>query len=1225
MRKWIIASLLVLSAFTYRALAQDTLWPSTAVPGVVDMGADSALNMGVRFQSSVAGTISGIRFYKGVNNTGTHIGTLYTDTGTQLAQATFTGESASGWQQVNFTPVSINANTTYVAAYLAPNGHWSRSVNYFYTSGYSNPPLSSPENGTNGEYNGCGLYNSSPAFPGNTTGNNSNYWVDIVFNPSSGSAPGAPTNLQGNAVSSSQINLTWTASTGSPTGYYVYRNGTQVGSPSTNSYSDTGLTANTQYSYYVAAYNSYGTSGNSSTIQVTTLSSSVTIWSSSTVPGTVDSGDGTAVNLGVRFQSSVAGTISGIRFYKASTNTGTHVGTLYSDTGTQLAQATFSGESASGWQQVTFTPVSINANTTYVAAYHTTVGHYSDNNNYFTSAYVNSPLTALADNPSGDRNAVYTYSSSVVFPTSTYESCNYWVDIVFNPTSGGSAPPAPTNLQGTAAGPTQINLTWTASSGATGYYVYRNSTKVGSPTTNSYSDTGLTANTQYSYYVAAYNSYGTSGNSSTIQVTTTPAAPTNLQGTPVSSSQINLTWTASSGATGYQVFRNGTQVGSPSTNSYSDTGLAASTQYSYYVKATANGLVSPASSTIYVTTLSSGGAPPPPTNLQATAASSSQINLTWNTSSGATGYQVFRMGTQIASPSTNSYNDTGLANSTEYSYWVTATSSGGTSAPSAMAYMTTNNSGSAPPAPTNLAGTAASSTSVVLTWTAVTDAAGVGTYNVYRNSTLVGSVSMNGYSLTTYTDTGLSANTQYSYYVVAEDGNSVLSPNSSTIQVTTLASNSNAPPAPTNLQGRASSSTQIDLIWKASVDSAGVTSYNVYRNSTKVGSAAAAAYTDTGLSASTQYSYYVVAVDAGSRTSGNSSTIQVTTLSSTQGGLPTQLQNFFPLGADGQPVSPNNLSTWATRGANTMIRIGGGQNFDVWNTTADTLGLKYIRGPANNPALDIGNTNLLAWHQNDEPCSGDPSSGLVTFFAQLKAIDFTRPVSVNLAPGGMLGLGGCSAAQNQPYIVNASDWAMNDIYPIAGWDEPNDIIVPNNWVGEALQQMAAISQGRPQMQFVECAEQNLSWCPQCPAPTPAQFHTEFWDAIINGARGVFLFPEAISPFVWDNTTAAMDTQITADWATVTALTTALQTAINPSGMSATVTAPLEAGWRNSTHQYFIVNNTGASALNNQTITLTGIGSATQAVVYGESRNVNIVSGVITDNFAADSIHIYQVN
>ena len=106
-------------------------------------------------------------------------------------------------------------------------------------------------------------------------------------------------------------------------------------------------------------------------------------------------GPDSAVELGVKFRSDVAGTITGIRFYKASTNTGTHVGNLWSSTGTLLATATFANETASGWQQVNFsTPVAITANTVYVASYHTNVGHYSDNLNYFASQGVDSPPLA---------------------------------------------------------------------------------------------------------------------------------------------------------------------------------------------------------------------------------------------------------------------------------------------------------------------------------------------------------------------------------------------------------------------------------------------------------------------------------------------------------------------------------------------------------------------------------------------------------------------------------------------------------------------------------------------------------------------------------------------------------------------------------------------------------------------------------------------------------------
>ncbi len=94
----------------------------------------------MKFTSEVAGSVTGIRFYKAAANTGTHIGSLWTASGTLLASATFTNETASGWQQVNFsTPVAITANTTYVAAYLAPKGHYSDTSSAFTSLGVQQP------------------------------------------------------------------------------------------------------------------------------------------------------------------------------------------------------------------------------------------------------------------------------------------------------------------------------------------------------------------------------------------------------------------------------------------------------------------------------------------------------------------------------------------------------------------------------------------------------------------------------------------------------------------------------------------------------------------------------------------------------------------------------------------------------------------------------------------------------------------------------------------------------------------------------------------------------------------------------------------------------------------------------------------------------------------------------------------------------------------------------
>ena len=171
-----------LSIAVVTTVTNATIWPASAVPKQVDGGADSPVELGVKFRSDAAGTINGIRFYKANANTGTHVGNLWTVTGTRLATATFTGETASGWQQVNFaTPVSVSANTVYVASYHANNGHYSADENFFSAAGVDNPPLHALRNGVSGG-DGVYSYGTSSLFP-NQTWNTANYWVDVVFKP----------------------------------------------------------------------------------------------------------------------------------------------------------------------------------------------------------------------------------------------------------------------------------------------------------------------------------------------------------------------------------------------------------------------------------------------------------------------------------------------------------------------------------------------------------------------------------------------------------------------------------------------------------------------------------------------------------------------------------------------------------------------------------------------------------------------------------------------------------------------------------------------------------------------------------------------------------------------------------------------------------------------------------------------------------------------------------
>ena len=121
------------------------------------------------------------------------------------------------------------------------------------------------------------------------------------------------------------------------------------------------------------------------------------IWNNATVPGTIDDGDTAAVEIGVKFRPSTDGYITALRFYKGPQNTGTHIGHLWTRTGTLLAAATFSNESSSGWQQQTLSqPVPVTAGTTYVASYHTTVGRYSADVGYFAGQGVSQRAAAGA-------------------------------------------------------------------------------------------------------------------------------------------------------------------------------------------------------------------------------------------------------------------------------------------------------------------------------------------------------------------------------------------------------------------------------------------------------------------------------------------------------------------------------------------------------------------------------------------------------------------------------------------------------------------------------------------------------------------------------------------------------------------------------------------------------------------------------------------------------------
>jgi hypothetical protein len=422
------------------------LWPSTATPPQASANDTSQVEVGVRFTSEANGYINGIRFYKGATNTGTHVGNLWSVSGQLLASGTFSGESASGWQQMNFsTPVSIAAGAVYVASYHTNTGGYSYTGAYF-GAAYDAAPLHAPASAA-GAGNGVYLYGPS-AFPTQSY-NAANYWVDVVFNtvfvdsvPPSVTTqtptPGA-TKVPVTSTATATFNKAVTPATIS----FAIKAPSGSALPATLTYDASKLTANLAPTAALTLGTTYtatvsGATDGSGNVMApvswtfTTVACPCTIFGASAAPTTPSVNDPNSVELGVKFSTAVNGTITGVRFFKGGANTGTHVANLWTATGTLLATATFTGETTSGWQQVNFTtPVSVTANTTYVVSYHTNTGNYAADGGYFATQGAGAwPVTALGAGVAGP-NGVYAYGASSTFPTGSWNSTNYWVDVVF--------------------------------------------------------------------------------------------------------------------------------------------------------------------------------------------------------------------------------------------------------------------------------------------------------------------------------------------------------------------------------------------------------------------------------------------------------------------------------------------------------------------------------------------------------------------------------------------------------------------------------------------------------------------------------------------------------------------------------------------------------------------------------------------------------------------------
>lgn len=674
-------------------------------------------------------------------------------------------------------------------------------------------------------------------------------------------APSAPAGLTASAASSTQINLSWSASTDNVAvaGYRIFRNGSAspLATVTTTSFQDTTVAASTTYSYTVAAFDAAGnTSPLSNAASAATPAATVSLirgvlpTSSTTLYDAVLSTDGTPSG------TQLTGAGSGPQWIQYD------LGVSYLLNGARIWH--YPGDTRT---------------------YHDVIVQLSNTSDF--SSGVTTVYNNDRDNTSGQgagADAEYpesTAGKSISFTPVSARFVRFWVNgstvnqwnhysevEVYGSAADVTPPTVPANLTAATVSSSQIKLSWMAStdaSGVAGYRIYRNgsSTPLATVVSTSYQDAGLNAGTTYSYRVAAFDASGNqSGLSNTASATTSPAVssadlqppsvPASLTAAPVSQSQILLKWNASTdnvAVAGYRIYRNGatTPAATVTSTSYQDNDLAAATSYSYTVAAfDAAGNASAQSASVSTMTQA---APPSLIKGKQPASSTGLYNAAYCTDGVLDPARVTSAGSGaqwIQFDLGRSYNLNGV-----------------------KLWHYTGDSRTYHDVIVQISNTADFSSSVTTVFNNDMDNSsgqGAGAQSEYPESAAGKHIPFNP------------SNARYVRLWVNGSDMNVWN-HYEEIEVYGDGADLQPPSTPTGLTATAVSSSQINLSWTAATDNVGVTGYRIFRNgiATPIATVSGTSYQNTGLAGSTSYSYTVTAIDAAGNSSSMSSAVSATT------------------------------------------------------------------------------------------------------------------------------------------------------------------------------------------------------------------------------------------------------------------------------------------------------------------------------------------------------------
>lgn len=332
----------------------------------------------------------------------------------------------------------------------------------------------------------------------------------------------------------------------------------------------------------------------------------------------------------------------------------------------------------------------------------------------------------------------------------------------------------------------------------------------------------------------------------------------------------------------------------------------------------------------------------------------------------------------------------------------------------------------------------------------------------------------------------------------------------------------------------------------------------------------------------------------------------------------------FVIGVWSPPIG--DMGAWRARSVNTVVgyeREGGRVTLDEWIAVARRHELFTIRQPHEDMASDAADPYLLALMHGDEPdLKGIDPAGLAEEYAAWKKALPQIPVFLNISGGNLL-FRKTPRSKYREYF-KAADWVGNDFYPVTGWNQPT--WVPR--VGQAVDLCRELSDGKPQLAFIETSSQQLAWLPKnSRGPTPDEVRAEIWDAVIHGAKGIIYFPQQFNPFKYDATPSSVSIEVAKQGRVLNKLGAVL--VLGPpagKGMKVSVTLPLEAAWRVGADgtAYAIVLNLSPENLKQQAIELTGFPSGAARVVNEDDKALTIAGGTFMDDFSPFGAAVYAI-